>query len=200
MEDMLKETRWLYNNLLEKHQKYVVDEVVSRMNNDVHKDILDKFWRIDEEIGGIGGYNMPRNPVMNPFPGGDKRSLYRPLQYAACELERNLGYGSRYVIQFSGMHLEAAARTYIASQRRIKFLPNFNSTLGKLVHEIDRKKTFDVTTIQSLFQFIKLFNLSKHEVNQNESRMRLFSEADAMIAYLSSRKLGMILLLESIEA
>jgi len=83
MEDMLKEACWLYDNLLEKHQNYVVDEVLSRMDNDMHKDILDNFWRIDKEIGGIGGYNMPKNPVMNPFPGGDKRSLYRSLQYAA---------------------------------------------------------------------------------------------------------------------
>lgn len=197
MDDMLKETRWLYNNLLEKHQKYVVDEVLSKMHNNMHEDILYNFWRIDEEIGGIGGYNMPKNPVMNPFPGGDDRSLYRPLQYAACELERDLSYGSRYVVQFSGMHLEAAVRTYVNSQRRIKFLPNFHSTLGKLVHEIDRKQTFDVTTIQSLFQFVKMFNLSKHEVNQDESRTRLFSEADAMIAYLSSRKLGNKLLSKS---
>lgn len=198
MDEMLKETQWLYDNLLEKHQKQVVDEVISKMNDDMRKDILDNFWRIDEEIGGIGGYNMPKNPVVNPFPGGDKRSLYRPLQYAACELERNLSYGSRYVIQFSGMHLEAAARTYVASQKRIRFLSNFRSTLGKLVHEIDRKKTFDVTTIQSLFQFVKLFNLSKHEVNQDESRTRLFNEADAMIAYLSSRELGVKLLAKSI--
>ncbi len=199
MDDMLKETQWLYDNLLENHQKQVVDEVISKMNNDMHKDILDDFWRIDEEIGGIGGYNMPKNPVVNPFPGGDKRSLYRPLQYAACELERNLSYGSRYVIQFSGMHLEAAARAYVTSQKRFKFLTNFNSTLGKLVHEIERKQTFDTATIQSLFQFIKLFNLSKHEVNQDESRTRLFSEADAMMAYLSSRELGIKLLSKSIQ-
>lgn len=196
MADMLKETRWLYDNLLETDQKYVIDEVLSKMDNDKHNDILGNFWRIDEEIGGIGGYNMPKNPVMNPFPGGDKRSLYRLLQYAACELERNLGYGNRYVIQFSGMHLEAVARTYVASQRKIKFLTNFRSTLGKLVHEIDREQTLDVTTIQSLFQFVKLFNLSKHEVNQDESRTRLFSEADAMIAYLSCRKLGRKLLIK----
>jgi hypothetical protein len=51
MEDMLKETCWLYDNLLEKHQKYVVDEVLSKMDNDMHKDMLDNFWRIDEETG-----------------------------------------------------------------------------------------------------------------------------------------------------
>lgn len=51
MEDMLKEARWLYDNLLEKHQNYVVDEVLSRMDNDMHKDILDNFWRVDKEIG-----------------------------------------------------------------------------------------------------------------------------------------------------
>lgn len=50
MEDMLKEARWLYDNLLEKHQNYVVDEVLSRMDNDMHKDILDNFWRVDKEI------------------------------------------------------------------------------------------------------------------------------------------------------
>lgn len=44
MEDMLREARWLYDNLLEKHKNYVVDEVFSRMDNDMHKDILDNFW------------------------------------------------------------------------------------------------------------------------------------------------------------
>ncbi|WP_214859062.1 hypothetical protein [Exiguobacterium sp. s191] len=82
MDDMLKESRWLYDNLLKKHQKYVVDGVLSKMDNNRSNDILDDFWRIDKEIGEIGGYNMPKNPVMNPFPGEDKRSLYRPHQYA----------------------------------------------------------------------------------------------------------------------
>lgn len=84
---MLKETRWLYDNLLEKHQKYAVDEELSKMDNDMSNDILDNFWRIDEGIGGIGGYNMPKNPVMNPFPGGDERSLYRPHQcfFRGCQ-------------------------------------------------------------------------------------------------------------------
>lgn len=76
MYNMLKETKYLYNNLLKEHQKRVIDEVLSKIDEDMDEDILNNFWEIDGKIEGIDGYNMSKNPVMNLFPGGVNRLMF----------------------------------------------------------------------------------------------------------------------------
>ncbi|WP_269318446.1 hypothetical protein [Exiguobacterium sp. KJ 601] len=194
MKHALSDTLWLYKNLLNHNQRFAVDEFMSDMYQDMQKEALTRLWRVDEEIGGIGGYCLPKNPVQNPFPGGERRSLFRPLQYAACELERDVSYGSRYIVQYAGMHLEAVTRRYLKQVQPLGSIRHYNSTLGKSVHKIASLKTVDQQTVQSLMAFVRLYNMSKHEVNQDESKDRLFSVEDALITYLTARILGVRLL------
>lgn len=196
MKDALRDTYWLYEHLLNRDQKTAVDQVMSAMNRDSQTEALAHLWAMDEEIGGIGGYLLPKNPVQNPFPGGDERPLFRPLQYAASELERDVAHGARYIVQYAGMHLEAVTRQYLKQVHTLGAIRHHNSTLGKAVHQIAKLRTMDEKTVQSLLVFVRLYNMSKHEVNQDETRERLFSVEDALIAYLSGRILGVRLLAE----
>ena len=75
-------------------------------------------------------------------------------------------------------------------------LRNFNSTLGKVVHKIDQLKLLDKKTIENLYKFIKLYNKSKHEVNQDINRNRLFTPTDALVIYLAARLIGLKVLQE----
>ena len=67
-------------------------------------------------------------------------------------------------------------------------------TLGKAVHRIEQEKVFDETVIEALYDFVKVYNRSKHEINQDETKLRMFNAEDAIISYFTVRILGIILL------
>lgn len=136
MKHALQDTRCLYEHLLNRDQQTAVDEFMSHMNRNESTKTLVCLWAMDEAIGGVGGYCLPKNPVQNPFPGGDERPLFRPLQYAACELERDVAHGARYIVQYAGMHLEAVTRQYLKQVLTLGTIRHHNSTLGKAVHQI----------------------------------------------------------------
>lgn len=190
MDNMLEESKWLYKNLLNEKQRQMIDGTILKLQDGIEEHLLSPLWEIDEEIGGIGGYNMPKNPLDNPFPGGIEREFFRPLQYAACELERGITYSCRYVVHYSGMHLEAVSRQYIINQQTLGTLRNFNSTLGKATHKISSLRKLDPMVIEGMFKFVTLYNFSKHDVNQDDSRKRLFYPEDALVAYIAARKIG----------
>lgn len=47
--------------------------------DDVLKDILDTFWRGDEEIGEIIRENTSKSPVRNPFPRKSQMTSKRSM-------------------------------------------------------------------------------------------------------------------------
>lgn len=152
------------------------------------------LWEIDALIGGVGGYCLPSSSSKNPYPAWIERELYRPLQYAKEEID--LGYGrvnARYIIDMCGMHLEAACRLLVMNSVLDEFRFS-NCTLGKAVHRIEKKKLLDGNVIQALYDFVQIYNRSKHEVNQDETRERLFSTDDALVAYFATRILGVSIL------
>lgn len=166
MDQLLKETRWLYEHLLDNEQQHAIHIFIVNKESGHDTQALSIFWGSDAEIGG---YSLPENPVQNLFPRGIKRKIYRPFQYAASEIERDVAFGSRYIVQYAGMHLEAVAREYLMQTQKLGKLRNYNSTLGKVIHQISSLQTLNETSIQSLFQFVSLYNMSKHEVNQDDS-------------------------------
>ena len=93
----------------------------------------------------------------------------------------------------SGMHLEAACRLLLMNSILDEFRFS-NCTLGKAVHRIDKKKMLDDNIIQALYDFVQIYNRSKHEVNQDETRERLFSTDDAIVVYFATRILGVNIL------
>ena len=155
----------------------------------------DKLWIIDQNIGGIGAYAMPADPLKNPFPGGIERSLYRPLQYVRSEIDMcDIRIHARYVVQNCGMHLETVCRLVLKTYKVFGDLRFHNTTLGKAVHLIKGLNILDSSTIIALENFVKIYNLSKHEVNQDHSRERLFNAYEALTSYYAARVLGVQLL------
>lgn len=191
MNRALEETKWLYNHLLNDEQKATILSTLENIDSSENNYSLDDFWKVDEAIGGLGGFNLPKNPISNPFPYGIKRSIFRPLQYAAGEMDiRDIRYSSRYVVMYSGMHLEATLKFFLMTNQSLGKLRNYNSTLGKVVHKIEQFNLLDKKTIENLYKFIQLYNKSKHEVNQDINRNRLFTPTDALVIYLAARIIG----------
>lgn len=190
-----KELMNLYNKLFDETVKEGISEFLRQdFDNRDEKYKTDMLWKIDALIGGVGGYCLPSSSSENPYPAGIERELYRPLQYAKEEID--VGYGrvnARYIIAMSGMHLEAACRLLLMNSVLDEFRFS-NCTLGKAVHRIEKKKLLDGNVIQALYDFVQIYNRSKHEVNQDETRERLFSTDDAIVAYFATRILGVSIL------
>lgn len=190
-----KELMDLYNKLFDEAVKEGISEFLRQdFDNKDEKYKTDMLWEIDALIGGVGGYCLPSSSSNNPYPAGIERKLYRPLQYAKEDID--LGYGrvnARYIIDMCGMHLEAACRLLVMNSVLDEFRFS-NCTLGKAVHRIEKKKLLDGNVIQALYDFVQIYNRSKHEVNQDETRERLFSTDDAIVAYFATRILGVSIL------
>ena len=190
-----KELMNLYNKLFDETVKEGISEFLRQdFDNRDEKYKTDMLWEIDALIGGVGGYCLPSSSSNNPYPAGIERELYRPLQYAKEEID--VGYGrvnARYMIDMCGMHLEAACRLLVMNSVLDEFRFS-NCTLGKAVHRIEKKKLLDGNVIQALYDFVQIYNRSKHEVNQDETRERLFSTDDAIVAYFATRILGVSIL------
>lgn len=190
-----KELINLYDKLFDKDVKEGISEFLRQdFDNKDRKYKTDMLSKIDALIGGVGGYCLPSSSSRNPYPAGIERELYRPLQYAKEEID--FGYSrlnARYIIDMCGMHLEAACRLLLMNSILDEFRFS-NCTLGKAVHRIDKKKMLDGNIIQALYDFIQIYNRSKHEVNQDETRERLFSTDDAIVVYFATRILGVNIL------
>ena len=190
-----KELMNLYNKLFDETVKEGISEFLRQdFDNKDEKYKTDMLWEIDALIGGVGGYCLPSSSSNNPYPAGIERELYRPLQYAKEEID--VGYGrvnARYIIDMCGMHLEAACRLLVMNSMLDEFRFS-NCTLGKAVHRIEKKKLLDGNVIQALYDFVQIYNRSKHEVNQDETRERLFSTDDAIVVYFATRILGVSIL------
>lgn len=190
-----KELMNLYNKLFDEAVKEGISEFLRQdFDNKDEKYKTDMLWEIDALIGGVGGYCLPSSSSKNPYQAGIERELYRPLQYAKEDID--LGYGrvnARYIIDMCGMHLEAACRLLVMNSMLDEFRFS-NCTLGKAVHRIEKKKLLDGNVIQALYDFVQIYNRSKHEVNQDETRERLFSTDDAIVTYFATRILGVSIL------
>lgn len=194
MKRALPDTTYIFEALFSKEQQTQIQTFL----DDVKPDPEDKYstdilWQLDQEIGGIGGYCMPSNPVKNVFHGFD-RELFRPLQYARSQIHYcDIRFNARHVVHYSGMHLEAVARLF-SQKNKIYFFSFLPPTLGTATNKIIKSNLLDKTICDFLLQFIPLYNRAKHEVNMDDERLHLFSEADAIVCYFAARIIGQAIL------
>jgi hypothetical protein len=197
MKGALSETLLIYSNLFIDEQRSNIQAFLEEVQTKKEKYDPSIIWVLDQKIGGIGGYCMPADPKINPFPAGINRELFRPLQYARSEIDIcDVRMHARHVVHYSGMHLEAVLRMFLKKEKTLGNLRYFNSTLGKAAHEISKMYIFNDVIIEALMKFVSLYNKAKHEVNMLEERPRLFSEADAIVCYFCARIIGQAVLLE----
>jgi len=190
------ELQRLYDNFLETKIKEGIQQFVGQnLENVDYEYVTECIWKTDSMIGGIGGYSMPANPVKNPFPAGIEREIYRPLQYARSSIDMcDVRIFARQVVENSGMHLEAVCRLYLKGELSLGSLRFHNTTLGKAVHKIEKLGEFEENIIQALYDFVAVYNRSKHEINQDPTRDRMFNAYDAVVSYFVVRVLGSIIL------
>ncbi|SEV93472.1 hypothetical protein [[Clostridium] fimetarium] len=190
MKNALNESKIIYDKLFSNYQKKEIQDFLNEVYiNDKYD--CKRIWLMDQKIGGIGGYCMPSMPTINPFPAGQERKLFRPLQYVRSEIEVcDIQMHPRYIVEMCGMHLEVVFRLLLERNQTFGNLRNFNSTLGKAVHKALQENYVDKDLSDILFSFISVFNKSKHEINMDESRERLFTAADCIVAYFATRIIG----------
>lgn len=189
------ELQKLFDTILPEKFKIVITNFIEEVVLREDKYSCKELWVADQMLGGIGGYCMPANPVSNPYPSGQKRTLYRPLQYARSEIEIcDVRIHARYAVQMCGMHLEAVCRLYLQNRKTLGPLRFGNTTLGKAVQQMQSMQEIDSDIIDGLFAYISVYNRSKHEINQDDSRERLFNAYDAVVGYYSARILGLTIL------
>jgi hypothetical protein len=188
------ELQQLFDTTLPGNIKSTIKDFIEEMLNNDGQYNFEILWNTDQVIGGVGGYCMPASPVKNPFPGGLKRTLYRPLQYARSDMEIDVRSRARNVIQMGGMHLESVCRLYLKSRMTLGELSFGNTTLGRAVQQIDAMRQFDFDTVNGLYSYAKVYNRAKHEINQDDSKERLFNAMDAVVGYFSARILGLKIL------
>lgn len=189
------ELQKLFDTILPENFKIAITTFIEDVVSLEDKYSCKELWIADQMLGGIGGYCMPANPVSNPYPSGQKRALYRPLQYARSEIEIcDVQMHARYTIQMCGMHLESVCRFYLQNRKKLGSLHFRNTTLGKAVQQMQSMKEIDSSTIDSLFAYVDVYNRSKHEINQDDSREHLFNAYDAVVGYYSARILGLDIL------
>lgn len=186
----------IYDDFLNEDIKECIKEFLAQdLENENVDYSSEMIWNMDAKIEGIGAYCMPANPVRNPFPAGIKRALYRPLQYARSSIDLcDIRIFAREVIKNAGMHLEAACRLYIQETNILGQMRFSNSTLGKAVHVIEKEGVIEPKIIDALYDFVKIYNRSKHEINQDMTKDRMFNVADALVAYFAVRMIGVFLL------
>lgn len=190
------ELQKIYDTFLDQEIKKGVERFMDQNLDDLDYEYLaDVLWETDFMLGGIGGYCMPPNPVKNPFPAGVERELYRPLQYARSNIDIcDVRMQARYIVECLGMHLEAVCRLYLRERCSLGNIRFHNTTLGKAVYKIKQMGEFDTNVINALQNFVAVYNRSKHEINQDEARERMFNAYDAIVAYFAVRVLGIIIL------
>ena len=184
MELSHNELQKIYDTFLSADVKAGIEEVMGQ-NLDAPEFYYatEMLWKTDALIGGIGGYCMPADPTKNPFPAGIERELYRPLQYARSDIDIcDVRKFARYVVESVGMHLEAACRLLLKEKCSFGNLRFYNITLGKAVHKIEQLGIFEKDVIEALYNFVAVYNKSKHEINQDEKRTRMFNVYDAVVA------------------
>lgn len=195
--EALPESIELANCLLNFEQKQIIERATKEIEDKPDAYDLDFFWRLDSSIGG---YCMPFNPTVNPFPGGIGRTLFRPLQYAAANIEWNKGLFNIYVnarsaIEFSGMHLETVMKYVIQKTEPLLYIINYSkSALGKSINFLEQREKAPHGLTKPLKLCANLYNRSKHDTNQDEERERLFLPEDALVSYISTRIFGVELL------
>lgn len=195
MKTLLAESQTLFNEAFNSEQQDIVRNLILIAEEGEKEKFLKSIWEYDKYIGGIGGYSMPVNPIYNPYQGGEYRELFRPLQYARSDMHHDLKYYShhRNIVLMSGMHLESVLRVFL-KKKKIMGIRFTATTLGKATNVISKMKILDPKLINSLFAFVKLYNKSKHEINQDEERERLFNLSDAIVCYLAARIIGVKIL------
>jgi hypothetical protein len=151
----------------------------------VGRDSLD-FFELEEFDAGLGWGSFRH--VNNGNTGnyhGDDRDVFRPLQYCRMYFEgmaksEHADWFTREIVHMSSLHLEALVRRIGMKDR----LP-----LGRAIQEKLFRTKVDHATWSRLDRFHHVYNDSKHNVG-HPMDTHLFSHADAILAYVVCRRLG----------
>lgn len=179
-------TRRLLLELFSKEETKKIQSFAAGIRGKDSESVYDEMWRYDQLLGGLGGFAMPSDPVVNPFnTWGNDRNLFRSIQYAKSSLVLNPGY-PRGVIVDVGRSLEITAK-YVVDQRSILSRLSNKEMLGKNLQRLYKNNIIDEDFYESCRHLADLTNIAKHEINDDKDRT--FAVIDGIVAYFAMRKI-----------
>lgn len=179
-------TLQLLMELFSKEERKKIRSFATRITSKDSKLVYDEMWQYDQSLGGLGGFAMPSDPVVNPFnTWGKDRNLFRSIQYAKASLVLNPGY-PRGVIVDVGRSLEITAK-YIVDHRSILSRLSNKEMLGKNLQRLYKDNVIDEDLYESCRHLADLTNIAKHEISDEMDRT--FDVIDGIVAYFAMRKI-----------
>jgi len=192
---VLEETNKTFNYFFDSNEQVRVRSIIKELNKEEY--CTNKLWDFDREIGGIGGYCLPINPVYCQFQGTDVRNIYRGYQYARARIDiSNIQFFTRDLIRECGTQLEDLLQLYIKENVKFnikKYLIK-NKPLGSLIKILEDNEWISLEIINELKMMVSSYNKSKHEIDISDKRKRTFCVEDGIIYYLACRKIGIKIL------
>lgn len=163
---------------------YKFADIIENHTRSVEKQM--RIWEFDQEIGGLGGYACPLNPVINPFNAyGDFRNVFRSLQYARSDMY----YGSRprHIILSAGLHLESVVK--VVKKQKIPGIKLWDrDMIGKNVNLLVKHELINCDEGHLIRALIIVYNMAKHDTD--ESRSSTFDYMDSISFYFGVRIIG----------
>ena len=194
---MLQETEKLYK-VFDENQKTKINIIIQQILKEGEDYKTIELWKFDQTLGGIGGYCQGCDPAKsNPFQGTEFRNVHRCLQYVRSILDiLNINDTARYVIEDCGHYLEEVIKLYLKKKKIHCWIKTIKYPLGKLLLYVISKDIFEINTINNLRLFLKIYNISKHEILSDEKLDRTFHADDAIICYFACRIVGKEIMLK----
>jgi len=191
MDNKISHMSNLYDYYLDDDERILIDKIAKMITENTDKYYPVELWTYDAKIGGIGAYSIPADPVKNPFKGGYTRQVFRPLQYARCNIDiLDIRYTTRYIVQNMGLHLEFVLKHILKLNTTRPGLFYNKKTLGYLVKKSYSMKLVDAELYMQMETLLAMYNHSKHEVNMDEERESSFTVCDTLCFYIITRKIA----------
>lgn len=194
---MLNETQKL-KLIFNEQQINAINNIIEEIEKEGQGYRTINLWKLDQIIGGIGGYCQGCDPAhSNPFQGTEFRNAYRCLQYIRSYIDiLDINYTARDIIENCGHHFEEIIKIYLKRNNKINWIKVSRYPLGKLLIYITDKNIFEKRITEELKLFVDLYNISKHEILSNDELDRTFHADDAIICYFACRIVGKKILLK----
>ena len=184
---MRAETRTILNNYYSDNDKKIFEKF-AKIITENYRDKMEqgKIWKYDQQLGGLGGYAAPLNPVKNPFNKlGEYRNVFRSLQYARSDMYCCIR--ARHIIIDAALHVETLTKLTLSKNKAIKFIYN-KREFGKNIEQLYDEGIISNELYERLNNLRKLLNYAKHDTDPNKDNT--FDSEDAIIFYFEVRNVG----------
>lgn len=187
----LPESEKLSRLLLKTEHVEIIDRLVTEIQSNGNYD-TSPLYELDRSFDFLLNDDTAMDKITEGYPYHHENTIYTPLQYAREEIEIcNINYTGAYVVKYSFMHLEAAARYFLKNNYPLRRFFLSNISLESSLKNLTSLNTLPENIIEGYKIFISLHNKSLKDIDENRSSAFITSPKDALISYFSARIIGL---------